>query len=259
MISDSPHEPGYPPAPARPPGRGAADTAAFARALTGLTMSVQSSRLDPLTVLIDGATDLIPGAESSAVIVAAGPARLTTRATSGPTGAPVIDLQNAAGQGPGLDAVDRPEPVAVPDLAAEKRWPLFTGAARELGVGSMLCLPLQGGDRILGALSLTATRPHAFDEESRAIAGLFAAYATIALGNEEWRVNLTAALSSRDLIGQGKGILMERFKVTPDAAFTMLVKASQRTHTKLRVVSEELCRTGVLPAGRPPRPPGGGV
>ena len=75
----------------------------------------------------------------------------------------------------------------------------------------------------------------------------FAAHATIALSGAEWRRNMTAALTSRDVVGQAKGILMERYRLTPEAAFALLVKASQHTHTKLRVISDELCRTGTLP------------
>jgi transcriptional regulator with GAF, ATPase, and Fis domain len=160
----------------------------------------------------------------------------------------VVGLQNRVGQGPCLDAVCQFEPVWAHDFATESRWPLFTPVAHEMGVGSMMCTPLVAGDRILGSLSLAACRPNAFDSESQAMAALFAAHATIALAGHEWRRNMSTALSSRDVIGQAKGILMERYRVTPDAAFALLVKASQRTHTKLRTVSDELCRTGVLPS-----------
>jgi hypothetical protein len=111
----------------------------------------------------------------------------------------------------------------------------------------MMCTSLIAQDRIYGSLSLASGQPHAFDEESQALATIFAANATIALAGHEWRRNMTVALSSRDVIGQAKGILMERYRLTPDAAFALLVTASQHAHTKLRTISEELCRTGELP------------
>jgi GAF domain-containing protein len=222
---------------------------AFAAALTELAVAVQTGQLDPLAILAEGALDLIPGTELSALVVPDGPGRLAARAVSGERTLQMVDLQNQLGEGPGLDAVSQPEPVQVPDLDAESRWPLFTPAARELGVRSLVSVPLVAGTRILGSLSLAAGRPHAFDGESEAMAALFAAHATIALSGQEWQRNLTTALDSRDMIGQAKGILMERFRITPDAAFALLVKASQRTHTKLRTISEELCSTGVLPSG----------
>lgn len=226
------------------------DAHAFAAALADLALSVHSDGdVDPLTVITEGAVDLIPGTEFSALVVPAGPGRLESRATAGALTPEVIALQNDVGEGPCQDAVSQLGPVWVSDVAAERRWPLFTAEATRLGVGSMMCTPLVAQDRNYGSLSLAAGRPHAFTEESRTLAAVFAANATIALAGQEWRRNMTAALSSRDVIGQAKGILMERYRVTPDAAFALLVKASQRTHTKLRAVSEELCRTGVLPTG----------
>jgi AmiR/NasT family two-component response regulator len=58
---------------------------------------------------------------------------------------------------------------------------------------------------------------------------------------------LRTALDSRDVIGQAKGILMERYRLTPDGAFALLARASQDTNVKLREVATELCRTGSLP------------
>lgn len=238
-----------PPAGHQAPPSGDLDANAFAAALTDLALTVSAGAVDPLTVITEGAVDLIPGTEFSAVVLPAGPGRLETRATCGPETVEVIGLQNQVGEGPCLDAVRQLEPVWAADLAMENRWPRFSPAASRLGVGSMYCTPLVAGDRIYGSLSLAAGRPDAFDEESRSLAALFAANATLALAGQEWRQNMLVALSSRDVIGQAKGILMERYRLTPDAAFALLVKASQATHTKLRAVSEELCRTGVLPTG----------
>ncbi|WP_267936116.1 ANTAR domain-containing protein [Saccharothrix sp. S26] len=61
-------------------------------------------------------------------------------------------------------------------------------------------------------------------------------------------------MHSRDLIGQAKGILMERHKITADEAFAKLARASQGTNTKLHDVADHLTRTGQLPIP-PPRTP----
>jgi transcriptional regulator with GAF, ATPase, and Fis domain len=219
---------------------------AFVAALTELALTVHTGD-DPLTIITQGAVDLIPGTEFSALVIPVGPGRLEARATSGELTPQVIGLQNEVGEGPCLDAANQPNPVWAPDLPSETRWPLFTAAATRLGVGSMMCTSLVAQNRVYGSLSLASAHPHAFDEESQALATVFAANATLALAGQEWRRNMTVALGSRDVIGQAKGILMERYRLTPDAAFALLVRASQQTHTKLRVVSEELCRTGELP------------
>jgi AmiR/NasT family two-component response regulator len=54
------------------------------------------------------------------------------------------------------------------------------------------------------------------------------------------------AMASRAVIEQAKGILMERYKITAEQAFTLLTHASQRSNVKLRDVAEELTSTGVL-------------
>jgi AmiR/NasT family two-component response regulator len=55
-------------------------------------------------------------------------------------------------------------------------------------------------------------------------------------------------MDSRDVIGQAKGILIERYKVTGVQAFGMLVVSSQTVNRKLRDVAEHLVATGELPA-----------
>jgi transcriptional regulator with GAF, ATPase, and Fis domain len=242
--AESRRAPGHPHRPGS-----ATDADAFAAALTELALTVHAEDTDTLAVITEGAVDLIPGTEFSAVVLPAGPGQLETRATCGPQTVEVIGLQNEVGEGPCLDAVRQLEAVWVSNLATESRWPLFSPAANRLGVGSMMCTPLVAQDRIYGSLSLAAGRPDAFDEESRALAAVFAAHAAIALAGRHWRRNMIVALDSRDVIGQAKGILMERYRLSADAAFALLVKASQNSHTKLRTLSDELCRTGVLPTG----------
>jgi hypothetical protein len=58
---------------------------------------------------------------------------------------------------------------------------------------------------------------------------------------------LREALASRTVIGQASGILIERFKLTPEQAFQLLVQASQRRNTKLRVVAQVVVETGQAP------------
>ena len=52
--------------------------------------------------------------------------------------------------------------------------------------------------------------------------------------------HLELALESRDIIGQAKGILMERHAIDADEAFARLVVMSQHTNVKLREVAENL-------------------
>ena len=63
--------------------------------------------------------------------------------------------------------------------------------------------------------------------------------------------HLRRALASRDVIGQAKGILMERFKVTADEAFGLLVQASQRGNVRVADLSSQLADTGEWLGPRP--------
>jgi AmiR/NasT family two-component response regulator len=58
---------------------------------------------------------------------------------------------------------------------------------------------------------------------------------------------LEEALLSRDVIGQAKGILMERLHLTSDQAFERLRDASQKQNRKVRDIAAELAETGELP------------
>ncbi|OUM41814.1 ANTAR domain-containing protein [Arthrobacter sedimenti] len=58
--------------------------------------------------------------------------------------------------------------------------------------------------------------------------------------------HLTIALQSRDVIGQAKGILMERYGLTGEQAFELLTVTSSNTNTKLLQVAVELVTTGRL-------------
>ena len=68
----------------------------------------------------------------------------------------------------------------------------------------------------------------------------------------------TRAVASRDLIGQAKGILMERYTISDERAFLTLRRISQDTNRKLHDIADELVRTrtlvgcrGLPPAGPP--------
>jgi hypothetical protein len=83
-----------------------------------------------------------------------------------------------------------------------------------------------------------------FDESARTTAGLFGLQAALLLYGANHARHLSQALESRDLIGQAKGILMERFRVNSEQAFRMLVSSSQDTDIKLVEVARWLTQTG---------------
>ncbi len=236
-----------------------ADLIGFAELVAELAVSfLDEHRPGPQRTLVEhivaGAVSVIPGTLAAAV---------ETMSPAGILEAPVAEndvvaravrqAQNAALQGPCLDALRNIKQVVVLDVARDDRWPGLAAAAASGGVKAIVCTPMEVDGRLVGALSLFSDAD-GYDDEVLTLARIFAAHAGVALTGARRIEDVNAALSSRDVIGQAKGILMERFKVTPDVAFAMLVRTSANTNTKLRAVCDELCRTGVLLRDPPRRP-----
>jgi GAF domain-containing protein len=166
-------------------------------------------------------------------------------------------LQRESGQGPCLDAIAKRAMVYGDDLQSDDRWASFGPAAAGRGIRSALALPLTTNDTI-GAINLYARYPAAFGVVDRAKGVILASLASVALNaahsfeDEERRIeNLHSALSSREVIGQAQGILMERERIAADQAFDVLRRASQYLNIKLREVAQTLVDTGERPETGP--------
>ena len=155
--------------------------------------------------------------------------------------------QYATDEAPCLHAALDHEPVVrVDDLRSDTRWPEFSSKVTELGVLSMLSFQLYTDRETIGALNLYAEKAGAFTDESVRTGMLLATHAALAAAAKATAGNLRVALASRDVIGQAKGILMERYKISADQAFDLLIAASQRTQRKLHEVAADLASTGEL-------------
>jgi GAF domain-containing protein len=168
-------------------------------------------------------------------------------------------LQRDSGEGPCLDAIAQRIMVYGEDLETDERWPNFGPDAAGQGIRSVLALPLTTHDTI-GAVNLYARYPGAFGVVDRAKAVILASLASVAvnaahsLEDEERRIeNLHSALSSREVIGQAQGILMERERISANQAFDVLRRASQYLNIKLREVAQTLVDTGERPETGPSR------
>ena len=137
--------------------------------------------------------------------------------------------------------------VLVEDLREDPRWPRFAAPASEAGLRSALSLRLFHEGGRTGALNLFSTRPHAFDDESQQVGALLARHAALALAAAHEVEQLQQAVATRDVIGQAKGMLMERHGLDADRAFAVLVRYSRDTNTRLRDVAEALVTTRSLP------------
>lgn len=155
-------------------------------------------------------------------------------------------LQQRSGVGPCIDSARTQTVIRADDLSRAENWPEYGALAVSLGVHSIICTPMWVDDQRLGSISLYSRVPAAFDHVAERLAGLLGTNAAVALADARRRENLSIALRNRDVIGQAKGILMERYRITSDAAFELLSRVSQRSNRKLAIIAEEVAATGVL-------------
>ncbi len=238
-----------------PAGTGGGDvTGELARQLSELARELrrQPDMESTLTEIVHAALSLIPEASEASISLVRARRRVESRAASGDLPRTIDALQTETGQGPCLDAVFRQRIVRVPSLRDEARWPDFARRAWDAGARSMLSIQLFVERDNLGALNLYGSEVGEFGEESEQVGLLVAAHAAIALSDAQEISNLNAALLSRDVIGQAKGILMERHKLTAHEAFLVLSSASTKTNTKLIEVAEQLAVRGDLATRRSP-------
>jgi GAF domain-containing protein len=224
---------------------------ALARRLAEAARSLQqqTSPQQVMNGVVHLASAMVPGADEATITMVRKDRHCYSAAATSALASDFDVLQDETGEGPCLDAIWQQETVRVNDLGGDPRWPVLGRRAAERGVGSMLCLQLFVHRDTLGALDLLAHAKSAFTDESEHVGLLLASHAAIAAADAQHLENVTSALVNRDLIGQAKGILMERFKITSEQAFAVLAKVSQDTNRKLSAVAKDLARTGMWTPG----------
>ncbi|WP_222853385.1 ANTAR domain-containing protein [Fodinicola acaciae] len=159
------------------------------------------------------------------------------------------ELQYEFGEGPCVEATRTPGEGAIdaPDVATSQSWPRWGPPAAQLGVRSVFAVglfPYSDPPR-MGALNIYSSLLDGLAELDRDVAIVLASFAAAALSGTDAveaakleSVQLREALLSRDLIGQAKGILMERRGCSADEAFDVLRRTSQDLNLKLSAVAE---------------------
>ena len=212
--------------------------ATLRRATQGLTANHSVRDLDQtLAEIVTAAVDTVPGVDAGGISMTSD-GEVTSRHPTSEAVTRLDERQSELAEGPCITAMQQPPDdgaVVVGDLAGEDaaRWPRFAPHAVATGYRSMISCSMNTSDRLRVALNLYAGVPQAFDADARLIAALFGAQAATLLYGSEQAQHLQRAVDSRDVIGQAKGILIERFRVDSDTAFQLLVTSSQETNIKL--------------------------
>ncbi|WP_414941368.1 ANTAR domain-containing protein [Amycolatopsis sp. cmx-11-51] len=218
--------------------------------LTRLLLAA-STPAQVLEQVIAAAYRVVPGADLVSVTLRAPDGTFYTPVSTGEVALELDEVQYRAGTGPCVDtaADGSPGHVRSDDLTTEQRWPDFSRATVKHGfiaILSTVLVPDATPPKLPGALNIYSRRPDALGAVAQDTALLLATHCSLALASTQAvsRAELEAshlrqAIESRDVIGQAKGILMQRRGLTADEAFDLLRRTSQDLNVKLA----ELART----------------
>ncbi|ALG10853.1 GAF and ANTAR domain-containing protein [Kibdelosporangium phytohabitans] len=198
------------------------------------------------------AVRFLPGADMVSVTLRDADGRLHTPVATDQLAVRLDHVQYDNRRGPCADAVDPAGPAfsLSNDLASNDLWPEFAAASVDLGFHAVLSTALPRDPQppeLSGALNVYSRNKQAFNAADRDVMLLLATHGSLALSTSRaittaqlQAEHLRKAIDSRDVIGQAKGILMQRRKITADAAFDVLRETSQSLNVKLADLAKTL-------------------
>jgi len=198
---------------------------------------------DVLSDVTAAAIELLPGADTAGVLLIGKAGRFTTVGGTDDLPHRLDELQMKFNEGPCVEAALDDLIVRTEDFRTDERWPRYSAAVVEIGILSGLSFKLYTSSRTAGALNLFSFKPRAFNAEDETIGVVLASHAAAAILASRQGEELQSALSTRDRIGQAKGIIMERYGVDEVQAFEMLRKLSQDSNTRLADIAQRVIET----------------
>jgi GAF domain-containing protein len=222
--------------------------------------------VDLLDVLVHAAVELLPVSESGLMLLDQGGGLEVLASTSEATRIiELLQLQGAEG-GPCVECVRQGSVVSVGDLGAEgQRWPRFAAQALSVGFHTVHAVPMRLRSEVIGGLNLFGDVGETLSPADRRVAQALADVATIGILQQRsiHRVSLVAeqlqaALTTRVVIEQAKGVLAEFGQLDMEAAFTAMRSFARSSNRKLGEVANGLVQrrldpVRVLGPGRPRR------
>ena len=204
----------------------------------------------------------ILGAEAAGVMLAdpGGGLRLIASSDERMRLLELFEIQGA--QGPCLDAFSSGQTVQASAADGRAHWPDFAPQASGAGFQMMCAVPLRVRTNVIGALNLFRGSDEPFTGSEIEIVQAMAEIAAIGLIQERalrernlLAEQLQAALNSRVIIEQAKGMLAEYLTVTVDDAFGLLRSYARNHNRKLSEVASDVVDRQ-LPAAALNRQPG---
>ncbi|MGX9787967.1 GAF and ANTAR domain-containing protein [Mycobacterium sp. MMS18-G62] len=198
---------------------------------------------DVLSEVTKAAVELIPGVDTAGVLLLSKGGKFESLAGTTDLPYELDELQVTFNEGPCMQAALDDTIVRTDDFRNESRWPAYSQAVVEIGVLSGLSFKLYTAERTAGALNLFGFTPNVWNAEAETIGSVLAAHAAAAILASRQGEQLESALSTRDRIGQAKGIIMERYGVDDVRAFEMLRQLSQDSNTRLIDIAQRVIDT----------------
>lgn len=203
-----------------------------------------------IAAIMSSAVETVPGAEYGGITIISRGHHVGSTAATHPAAALVDSLQSRFEQGPCVDAALQSNTVRADDLSSDHRWPAFTAAVlAQSPVRSSLSFRLYTDREAAGALNLYSETPGAFTAGAEEIGLVHATHAAVTLYAERRNSEFDSALASRDVIGQAKGMIMERYDLDAVQAFDLLKRLSQDANKRIADVARKLVLREHPPAG----------
>lgn len=193
-----------------------------------------------LTGVTKNVVESIPGADVAGFLLLSKHGKFETYAATSEVLFELDALQVKYGEGPCIDAATDELIVRTDDFVHEQRWPNYSAAVMRIGLRSALSFKLYTSQRNAGALNIFGFEPNAFGPEDESAGFVLAAHAAAAIMASRQGEQLQSALTSRDLIGQAKGMIMERYGVDAVRAFEMLRELSQSANVRLVDIAKQV-------------------
>jgi hypothetical protein len=191
--------------------------------------------------LAEHAAAEIPGAQYAGVTVTRNAKHIDTPAATHTWPILLDEIQQRHREGPCLTAAWEEKTIYVADLETDGRFPLYSrDALEQTPIRSIMAFQMFIAGETMGALNVYAEQPNAFGPASRDIGLVFAAHSSVAWNAARRDEQFKRALASRDVIGQAKGMIMERYGVDAVQAFEVLRKLSQDSNVALVQVAADL-------------------
>lgn len=191
--------------------------------------------------LAEHAAAEIPGAQYAGITLTRNAKQVDTPAATHHWPLLLDKIQQRHLEGPCLTAAWEETTVHVRDLETEERFPNYRrDALAETPIRSIMAFQMFIAGETLGALNVYAEEPNAFGDDSRTLGLIFAAHSSVAWNSARRDQQFQRALASRDIIGQAKGMIMERYDVNAVRAFELLRKLSQDSNVALIQVATNL-------------------